>query len=44
MNSSSVMVDNSWNLTATGTRYEYLFGQGTDPTATAATDKRLGGV
>jgi len=44
MNSSSVMVDNSWNLTATGTRYEYLFGQGTDPTATAATDNGVGGV
>jgi GH35 family endo-1,4-beta-xylanase len=44
MNSSSVMVNTNWSLTATGTRYEYLFGQGTDPTATAATDEGIGGV
>lgn len=33
MNSASVMVDSSWNLTAVGKRWEYLFGQGLDPTA-----------
>jgi GH35 family endo-1,4-beta-xylanase len=49
MNQSSILVGavgntTNWNLTATGTRYEYLFGQGTDSTATAATDNGVGGV
>jgi hypothetical protein len=49
MNQSSILVGavgntTNWNLTATGKRYEYLFGQGTDSTATAATDQGAGGV
>ncbi len=40
--SSSVMVDNNWNLTAVGKRYEYLFGQGTDPTATGSQEQNNG--
>jgi GH35 family endo-1,4-beta-xylanase len=39
---SSVMVDSNWNLTAVGKRYEYLFGQGTDPTATGAQEQNNG--
>ncbi len=39
---SSVMVDSNWNLTAVGKRYEYLFGMGTDPTATGAQEQNNG--
>jgi hypothetical protein len=40
--SSSVLVNTDWSLTAVGKRYEYLFGQGTDPTATGSQEQNNG--
>ena len=47
LNSSSIMVGikgntTNWDLTAVGKRYEYLFGQGTDTTATGTQEQNNG--